>query len=230
MGHVNAPAGTGLYEVIEECFEKASDGHKLYRVRCRICGQEFQMKKADYLKKKQCQHVSADGRMIGTPIKWQNPRLGKIFRAMKQRCYNKNNKDYPSDGQRGIRICDEWLEHPQPFEEWALAHEYRDDLTIDRKDSNGNYEPGNCRWIPRSENTKYKGSTQIFRVGEVEHTGREWASICCVGCNTINKIARVDGAEVAEKFIQARLERLEHPEITLASKNQSWLDAYANYI
>lgn len=129
------------------------------------------MKKADYLKKKQCQHVSADGRMIGTPTKWRNPRLGKIFRAMKQRCYNKNNQDYPSYGQRGIRICEEWLERPQSFEEWALAHEYRGDLTIDRKDSDGNYEPGNCRWIPRSENTKYKGSTQIFRVGKSNTPG-----------------------------------------------------------
>jgi hypothetical protein len=52
-----------------------------------------------------------------------------------------------------VSICQEWLNDFQVFYDWAITHGYKDNLTIDRKDSDGDYCPENCQWITQSENT-----------------------------------------------------------------------------
>jgi len=81
---------------------------------------------------------------------------------MKQRCSNQNCKDYPRYGGKGITVCDKWLDFV-PFRDWALANGYRDNLTIDRITSNGNYEPSNCRWITGFENNSNGHRGQTWR-------------------------------------------------------------------
>ena len=78
-------------------------------------------------------------------------RLYSIYTAMVQRCYNPNKDRYKDYGGRGIIVCDEWLNDFQAFYDWAIANGYRDDLTIDRKNNDGNYEPSNCRWATYKE-------------------------------------------------------------------------------
>ena len=86
-------------------------------------------------------------------------RIYNIWSQMKRRCYRKEDDKYYCYGARGIRVCDEWLNDVVKFKDWALANGYRDDLTIDRIDSNGNYCPENCRWIPLREQAWNKTNT-----------------------------------------------------------------------
>lgn len=78
-------------------------------------------------------------------------RLYGIWCGMKNRCLNPKNKSYADYGGRGITVCGEWENDFTAFREWALSHGYREDLSIDRIDVNGDYEPSNCRWATAKE-------------------------------------------------------------------------------
>lgn len=83
-------------------------------------------------------------------------RLHRIWCGMKQRCNNPDSKDYVDWGRRGVKVCEEWQKDYSVFREWALSNGYREDLTIDRIDVNGNYEPNNCRWIALEQQNRNK--------------------------------------------------------------------------
>lgn len=81
-------------------------------------------------------------------------RLYRTWLDMKTRCYNNKATSFLYYGAKGIQVCDEWKNNYLAFKQWALANGYKDNLTIDRIDSTGNYEPNNCRWITASENSR----------------------------------------------------------------------------
>ena len=85
-------------------------------------------------------------------------RLYAIWFMIKQRCLNKNNKDFQYYGGRGITICPEWLEFI-PFRNWALNNGYKENLEIDRINTNDNYEPSNCRFLTHKENIRNRRNT-----------------------------------------------------------------------
>lgn len=90
-------------------------------------------------------------------------RLYKTWVGMKTRCYNKGHPKYPIYGGRGIQVCDEWRTSFESFKEWATSHGYADDLTIDRIDVNGNYEPDNCRWATVTQQARNKTRTVFYK-------------------------------------------------------------------
>ncbi len=78
-------------------------------------------------------------------------RLHRIWVNMKNRCRNKNIKQYKDYGGRGIAVCEKWYYSYETFRDWALQNGYADNLSIDRIDVDGNYEPSNCRWATAKE-------------------------------------------------------------------------------
>ena len=82
---------------------------------------------------------------------------------MMSRCYREKDIHYNAYGKRGITVCEEWKNNKQAFIDWALSHGYFDDLTIERIDVNGNYEPSNCTWIPMKEQYKNKQSNTVTK-------------------------------------------------------------------
>lgn len=106
-----------------------------------------------------------------------NTRLYNIWDGIKERCRDKSQKNY---GGRGISICKEWEEDFLVFKKWALENGYKDDLTIDRIDNDGNYEPYNCRWTTMKEQSKNKrNSVNYFYNGKYYNAKElgEFASI-----------------------------------------------------
>lgn len=81
--------------------------------------------------------------------------------AMKHRCLFSNDEHYKYYGGRGITIYQEWLDYNN-FKEWALNNGWNNNLTIDRIDYNGNYEPNNCRWITQKEQTNNTGNNKML--------------------------------------------------------------------
>ena len=92
--------------------------------------------------------------------KYRNDRLLGIWNSMKTRCYSSNSINYKYYGGKGIKICNNWLIFDN-FYIWSMNNGYKDKLSIDRIDSNGDYCPENCRWVTRSENSKMSTSKLI---------------------------------------------------------------------
>jgi hypothetical protein len=93
-------------------------------------------------------------------------RLYSIWEGMRYRCEKKYASHYDKYGGRGIKVCNEWHDYIT-FRDWALSNGYRDDLSIDRIDANGNYEPSNCQWTTQKEQMNNTRETR-----RVEYCGK----------------------------------------------------------
>lgn len=93
----------------------------------------------------------------GKYIRNHGMKYTKIYRvwcAMKERCNNSHNKHYKHYGAKGISVCEDWSRYFLSFYEWAMSNGYKEGLTIDRINSNGNYCPENCRWVTQAQQNR----------------------------------------------------------------------------
>jgi hypothetical protein len=104
-------------------------------------------------------------------------RLYNIYIDIYKRCCIPENKFYKDYGGRGIRICDEWSGENglDNFYKWSMENGYTKELTIDRIDVNGNYEPKNCRWATRKEQQNNKRNTIYVTINGTTKAIADWA-------------------------------------------------------
>lgn len=138
-------------ELIEDLGMLYANKNKTYKKRygiykCPKCEKHFKTTTSDVKRGKSTQCKSCKATKHGKT----NSRLYIIWEAMKQRCKGKTdyyNKHYKN---KGVQVCKEWENDFKIFEQWSLNNGYKDNLSIDRIDNDGNYEPNNCRWTTQS--------------------------------------------------------------------------------
>lgn len=103
-------------------------------------------------------------------------RIRNIWRGMRYRCNNPKTNCYHRYGGRGIKVCDEWNNSFNRFMVWAILNGYSDDLTLERVNNNGNYEPDNCTWIPILDQANNRRDTyKVWAFGELK-TFKDWSN------------------------------------------------------
>ena len=129
----------------------------------------------------------------------RDERLYSIWRKMHFRCESESHVHYWNYGGRGIKVCEEWNSFVN-FCVWAMSNGYQDDLTLDRIDNDGNYEPSNCRWATEETQMNNKRTNVFLTVNGETHTVAEWGRIMNVDHRLISK--RLKRGWTAEKAIQ----------------------------
>ena len=115
----------------------------------------------------------------------KNTRLYRIWGNMKSRCYNVHVTHYERYGGRGIKVCDEWKNDFKAFYDWSMSNGYTDNLTIDRINNNGNYEPLNCRWVTVKEQSINRSNNHHVAIDDEIKTLSEWCEIYNINYKTV---------------------------------------------
>ena len=97
-------------------------------------------------------------------------RIFGIWENMRDRCNNPNSQQYYLYGERGIKVCKEWSSDFLAFYNWSIKNGYRQGLSIDRIDVNGDYEPNNCRWATAKQQIRNRRNTVYVNIGGVRKT------------------------------------------------------------
>jgi len=152
--------------------------------KCNICKNNFKTSVDSAKTTTKCKSC----RSINTFTKHGESKAPLYFtwKKMKQRCYNIKDKAYKYYGGRGIIICDEWLNEFETFKKWALGNGYQDNLSIDRINNDGNYEPNNCRWTIKevqARNTRKIMATNLSGYRGVSFVNRDNIWIATISVN-----------------------------------------------
>lgn len=136
-----------------------------------------------------------------------NTKIYNVWSNMKRRCQNKKSEKFKIYGERGIKVWDEWKNDFLTFYKWSIENGYKEGLTIDRIDTNGNYEPSNCRWVDMKTQQNNRRNNHLVTYKNETHTIAEWAEIKKINYHTLlDRINRYQWS--TEKAFTYNLRRL----------------------
>lgn len=116
-------------------------------------------------------------RIANTPSgKRVKARLYSLWDSMHKRCYYPKQNRYERYGGRGIQVCAEWHDY-DAFRAWAISHGFAKGLSLDRIDTDGHYEPGNCRWIDPKFQQWNSSRTIHLTLNGITRPLPEWATL-----------------------------------------------------
>lgn len=130
------------------------------------------------------QKRNTEGRFVATHGKTDTSEFN-IWLGMKQRCYDKNHKFYSHYGQRGIKVCDRWLNSFENF--------YKDmgnkpiGYSLDRIDNDGDYEPSNCKWSTPKEQANNVRTNRRITIGSITKNLSQWMDESTVKRSTVKQ-------------------------------------------
>lgn len=138
---------------------------------------------------------------ITRKYKYSNKRLYSVYQAMITRCTDSTSKRYKQYGERGIKVCKEWLDNYDCFAEWALNNGYdvnaeHGECTIDRINVNGDYEPSNCRWISNQKQQCNRSNNVFLEYRGKRQTMKEWANELGISYSTLRQGIRYKGKTI----------------------------------
>ena len=157
-------------EYVDDYVSNKGQHKKRIKCACVHCGQILikRLDRAKIMKSCGCKNAGRfqNNNTIGIKHGDSHTRLYSIYIDMKERCNSVNCINYKYYGARGIKVCDEWNNNYLNFKNWALNNGYNDNLTIDRKNVNGNYCPENCRWATIEEQQNNKRSNVYLNIAD----------------------------------------------------------------
>ena len=174
-------------------------GRPLWVCHCNVCNKNSEFTIEQLRGRKTCGCVKPN-----TKHGLRFHRLYSIWSAMKSRCYNPNTPAYKNYGERGISICDEWHYNFQSFFDWAVTHGYESNLTIERLEVNGNYEPNNCTWIPIGEQANNTRRNHRFTYKGGTLNVAQWANKYNVGRHVIEEGIEIGDLETSVNRVRKK--------------------------
>lgn len=161
--------GKRFGRVVVESYYDSLEGHARYKCRC-DCGNEklFIGTELKRIQNPSCNDCKIHPQYVHGMA---DTRIHIIWQGMRARCSNLN---FPNYGSRGIKVCDEWNDF-QTFYKWAIENGYSDDLSIDRKDVDGDYTPDNCRWADAETQANNKRNNILIEYNGKTQTITQWA-------------------------------------------------------
>ncbi len=161
--------------LVRKNYGKVSRNVRIVKCKC-DCGNEFIINLIS-LRRKDCEKSCGCNKKVkcrDINIKHGKTftRLYKIWSSMKTRCLNKEHDNFKYYGGRGIKICEEWLTFENFYND--MGNGYKINLSLDRIDSNGDYNKANCRWIEKNEqfvnrrsNRKFHYKGELLSISEI---------------------------------------------------------------
>ena len=123
------------------------------KFKCPICNLVFQARVSNVKNGNTSKCRSCATSILNRTHRMSGTKLYYIWQGIKDRCNNSKNKRFKYYGGKGVKVFHLWENNFDNFQKWATSNEYKEGLSIDRIDNDGNYEPNNCRWVTLSENT-----------------------------------------------------------------------------
>ena len=145
-----------------------------YVIECKKCGTKKRIR-LQGIETASC--ISPTCRKPKNVFGQSHTRLHRIWSGIKGRCYCKTQTAYKAYGAKGITMCDEWRNDFKVFYNWAMTNGYNDELSIDRLESKGNYEPSNCRWATDRQQKNNRDISVEITVNGQTKTLADWADI-----------------------------------------------------
>lgn len=111
--------------------------------------------------------------------------LYRVWQRIKGCTSSPSHQDYAHYGGRGIQMCVDWQNDFQSFYDWCMSHGWEKGLEIDRIDTNGNYEPSNCRFTDRVGQMSNTRKTRLVTYNGKTQSVAQWARETGLKVNTL---------------------------------------------